>query len=115
MERLTRAEYISNPPSIKVANLPSYMGAYQRLAEYEDTGLEADEIRGLKEDIKYLKEKLKKQNHDLNYASDKIIKLLDDKCYWKREALKWANEIGEQRIGPLIWMDEERIKNERGK
>ena len=30
--------------------------------------------------------------------------------YWKNEALKWANELGEGRIGPLLYMDEERGK-----
>lgn len=36
MERLTKQEYINNPPSIKQDKLPSYMAIYRKLAEYED-------------------------------------------------------------------------------
>lgn len=47
MERLTRQEYIYNPPSIKAENLPSYTSVYWKLAEYEDTGLTPEEVNNL--------------------------------------------------------------------
>ena len=120
MERLTtRVEdkvYYSKgeyPPTTLCAEMETWevRECMKKLAEYEDLGLSPEEI---KEQIEILKHNNKCMKDTLERQYDNARKLLDEQekdCdYWKREALKWANEIGEQRIGPLIWMDEERGK-----
>ncbi len=99
-------EYIKGP--IVTASI---CNAIEKLAEYEDTGLEPEEIKELQDQVEVLTDTV----NMLSPLMMEIYKLRQDCDYWKREALKWCNEIGEQRIGPLIWMDEERIKNERSK
>ena len=52
MERLTLSDYgrfkIPSPAGTKEKERPSYMDLYCRLAAYEDTGLEPEEIIELK-------------------------------------------------------------------
>lgn len=50
MKRLTKQEYIDKPSSIRHEYLPSYIGIYGKLAEYENVGLTPEEIHKL---IKY--------------------------------------------------------------
>ena len=121
MERLTtRVEdkvYYSKgkyPPTTLCAEMETHeiRECMKKLAEYEDMNLTADETRdnasAFANDRAYFFEEKEKMQEE--------IKELKQNCdYWKREALKWANEIGEQRIGPLLWKDDERIKNERSK
>ena len=72
---------------------------FKRLAEYEDTGLTPEEI---KEQIEILEHNYKCMEDTLERQYDNARKLLDelkkDCDYWKREALKWASKLGEQKI-----------------
>lgn len=55
MERLTLSDYgrfkIPPPAGTKEKERPSYMDLYCRLAAYEDTGLEPEEISKIREDV----------------------------------------------------------------
>lgn len=70
-------------------------GALNRLADYEDLNLTADEVRDnanafAKDRAYFFEEKEKMQ--------EEIKELKQERDYWKREALKWANELGEQKL-----------------
>ena len=84
MERLTKQEYIDNPPSIKAANLPSYTSVYWRLADYENTELTPQEIENLHNKYSTLLE-----------MYDKLQKERDS---WKRDAIQYGAKLGEYRI-----------------
>lgn len=102
MERLTKrigntVDFANGRANLKVhkANVKLL---FKRLAEYEDTGLTPEEIESFKE------------NYEMSRAgvqnlSAKLVKLDEERKYWQNEALKWASELGEQKI--------ERGKNER--
>ena len=108
MERLTtRVEdkvYYSKgkyPPTTLCAEMETHeiRECMKKLAEYEDTGLTPDEII---EQIEILKHNYKCMEDTLERQYDNALKMvnkLEKDCdYWKREALKWANELGEQKI-----------------
>ena len=82
--------------NIATCNECGIQEAIERLAEYEDTGLTPKEIHKLNSFEKSQMAILLKRN----------AKLRKERDYWKNEALKWANELGEGRIGPLLYMDE---------
>lgn len=64
---------------------------YTRLAEYEDTGLTPEEIKGLIN----TNENLVKQN-DKQYLQ--LREYRTDRDYWKAEALKHCAKLGEIKI-----------------
>ena len=116
MERLTNIECILKTINNAEKDINKLKDIVLRLAEYEDLGMTPEEIEQLKQDYKD-----GEYEYCGEYGTDdcqfqyRLKELKQEVDYWKREAIKWANELGEQRIGPLIWMDEERIKNERSK
>ena len=70
MERLTNNEYILKTINNAEKDINKLKDIILRLAEYEDTGLTPKEIKELKA----------------------------DRDYWKAEAKKWCNKLGEIRM-----------------
>ena len=95
MERLTRR--IGNTVDFANgrANLKDHKAnvklLFKRLAEYEDTGMTPYEIESLKEN--YEMSRTGVQN-----LSAKLVKLDEERKYWRNETLKWASELGEQKL-----------------
>lgn len=69
--------------------------AIQRLAEYEDTGLAPDEIHKLNDFEQSQMATLLKEKAIL---LKEHFELKKERNYWRNEALKWASELGEQKL-----------------
>ena len=88
--RLTKKKFIEEPYTIKQNQLPNYMEVYRKLARYEETGLEPEDIN-LECEPEYLGE-----NMTIGYRNGKckcgnIVKSYQKYCDECGTKLNWGN------------------------
>lgn len=81
MERLINP----NSGAIRFNDMNQMVAIIDKLRQYEDTGLTPEEI---KNDIRVC----------TDMWAEKYNELKNDRDYWREEAIKWANQLGNDKI-----------------
>ncbi len=69
-----------------------------KLSAYEDPGLTPEEIKDIQKEVGLYKEACQRMVHISINKDREITNLATDRDYWKAEAIKWCNELGEIKI-----------------